>query len=101
MKFFKINKKGQVSLDQAPALIITLVVIGIIIGVGAFIMEEVKETQEALDAKTENLTSTATNSTQKTLEGIDTFAGFQTVIAIVLVAAFILGLVALIAFGRA
>jgi len=84
--------KGQVSLANAPALVITLVVIGIVLGLGATVLQQFQA----------NLTagSFGANATQFALEGINTFAGFQSVIAIVLVAALILGLVALIAFAR-
>lgn len=89
---FERSRKGQVSLNNAPSLVITLVVIGIVLALGATVLQNFKD----------NLTAGTfgANATQKTLEGIDTFAGFQTVIAIVLVAALILGLVALIAFAR-
>lgn len=89
--------KGQVSLANAPALIITLVVLGIILGLGATVIQSIQENIAGPGKQFEN--STAWNATQQANEGIITFAGFQPVIAIVLVAALILGLVALIAFA--
>jgi hypothetical protein len=90
------DNRAQVSLGNAPALVITLVVIGIVIGLGAIILQKFKTNiNKGVD---EN--STAVNATQSAIEGIKTFADFQSVIAIVLVAALILGLVGLIAFVR-
>jgi len=86
------EKKGQVSLGAAPTLVITLVVIGIVLALGATILDKFKDQQTA--------NSVAANATTNALKGIDTFSSFQTVVAIVLVSALILGLVALISFAR-
>ena len=86
------KNKGQVTLGNAPALVIVLVVIGIVLAIGAVVLEEF---QNQLVPG-----STGFNATGEALAGIDTFASFQSVIAIVLVAALILGLVALITFAR-
>ena len=88
----KLNKRAQVTLGNAPALVIVLVVIGIVLAIGAVVLEEFQS------QLTPN--STGANATGEALAGIDTFASFQSVIAIVLVAALILGLVALITFAR-
>ena len=91
------KSKGQVSLGSVPTLVITLVVIAIILGLGVVILQSF---QENMGITGEN--TTAYNATGEAISGIMTFADFQSVIAIVLVAAVILGLVGLIAFaGRA
>lgn len=86
--------KGQVALGSVPTMVITLVVIAIILGLGAVILESF---QSNMGAANEN--TTAWNATGQAVQGIMTFADFQSVIAIVLVAAVILGLVGLIAFA--
>ncbi len=88
----KLDKRAQVTLGNAPALVIVLVVIGIVLAIGAVVLEEFSNQL--------TVNSTAANATEEALKGIDTFASFQSVIAIVLVAALILGLVALITFAR-
>jgi len=91
------EKKGQVSLGAAPTLVITLVVIGIVLALGATIMDKF---QTAIGDGQTNVSTFAENATSNALKGIDTFSSFQSVIAIVLVSALILGLVALISFAR-
>ena len=41
--FTNMSKKGQVSLSNAPTLVITLVVIGIILGLGATVLQKFKD----------------------------------------------------------
>jgi len=86
--------KGQVALGAVPTMVITLVVIAIILGLGVVILQSF---QENMGISGEN--TTAYNATGQAVAGIMTFADFQSVIAIVLVAAVILGLVGLIAFA--
>jgi len=163
------NRKGQVTLADAPSVIIALIIIGIVLAMGAIIIETVGDQTTTSGSAVQNITGIRTvavvynltntpvlsgsitycnqtggtalgstnytlypgnatvvfhsnflsgnfsycyasyayqqqsysyNVTQSANEGIITFAGFQPVIAIVLVAMLILGLVALIAYAR-
>jgi|TARA_Y100000296_G_scaffold8197_1_gene9715 hypothetical protein len=88
MKTF--NKKGQMSLGQVPNAVQLLVIIGIFLAVGAMILEGVK------DQTTTG--SNAYNTTEDAEGGLGTLGDFQGLIALVVAAAVILGLVALIGF---
>ena len=79
------KKKGQLAiLQQAPAAVIILVVIAVVIGVGATVLDKVTETQTA--------DSIAYNATQDGLTGLDDFSDFQPTMAIIVVAVIIIGL---------
>jgi hypothetical protein len=95
MEVKSMRSKGQVALGAVPTLVITLVVIGIVLGLGAMILQQFQNNIADGSA----VVSNAENATQAGILGIATFADFQSVIAIVLVAAVILGLVGLIAFA--
>lgn len=82
------KKKGQVTLAQAPGAIQVLIVIGIFIAIAALIMTSVRTQADASDA-----TSTTWNVTNDSLAGFSTFGDFIPLIALVLAAAIILGLV--------
>ncbi len=77
--------KGQLS--GAMGTVITLVLLTIVLGIGATVLSEVQGTQTA--------NSIAYNSTTKGLEGLETFSNFLPVIAIVVVAAIVIGLFAI------
>jgi ABC-type Fe3+ transport system permease subunit len=76
------------NLNELAGLAVVLVVVTIAISMGALVLAEIQGT----DSVTEN--STAWNATQEGLSGLDTAAGFLPVIAIVVVAAVIIGIVA-------
>ena len=78
------NKKGF-ALQQVPAVIIILVVIGIVVGLGSTVLDRMNDTQTA--------DSYASNATLDSLEGLDDFSDFQPTIAIVIAAAVIIGIV--------
>ncbi len=86
----KMSKKGVVRLEDVPAAVLILVTIGIFLGVGALILSEI----DSNDKFTEG--SAAKNATTNALAGLDDFASFQPIIAIVIAAAVILGVVFLI-----
>ena len=87
-----INKKGQMSLGQVPGAVQLLVVIAIFLAVGALIVQSVQD-NDAIAAG-----STAFNVTSSGLAGLESLGDFQSLIAIVIAAAVVLGLVALIGF---
>jgi len=89
------KRMGQVTLGAVPTMVTTLVVIGIVLGLGAVILQQFVNNINT--GASEN--GSAVNATIAAIGGISTFADFQSVIAIVLVAAVILGLVGLIAFA--
>lgn len=51
------NKKGAVQLSEAPAIVILLVTVGIILGIGALVVQQVKDNQIS------TFSSTVTNTT--------------------------------------
>jgi hypothetical protein len=81
----KMNKRG-VSLQEAPMVVVILVVIAIVLGLGQTILQNIGSTQTA--------NSYAANATNDGQVGLDTFSNFQTTIAIVVVAGIILGVIA-------
>jgi H+/Cl- antiporter ClcA len=106
---FKKNKKG-IGLKDAPAVVIILLVIGVVLGVGQSVLSNFMKTQ--CDGQTNtrwnatvdqcvNFTgqvessklSYALNSTEKARQGVDTMSNFQSTIAIVIVAGIILGII--------
>src|SRR3990167_8002047 len=80
----EMSRKGQVALSQAPAAVVILVVIAVVIGVGQNILDKVDDTQTA--------NSFAINSTIEGEKGLDTFSDFQTTMATIVVAVIIIGL---------
>ena len=90
MQRMKENKKGVVSLNEVPGAVLLLVTIGIFLGIGALIID-------TLDDNTKFTTgSAALNATQNALAGLEDLSSFQSIIAIVVAAAVILGIVFLI-----
>ncbi len=90
----KINKKGVISLNDVPAAVLILVTIGIFLGIGALILSEI-QANDSVDPNDTNATA-AFNATQGALEGLESLSSFQPIIAIVIAAAVILGVVFLI-----
>ena len=87
------GKKAQRSftISDMGTIAIALVVAAVILGMGATILEKIKETQE--------VNGTAANATQFGLDGISTMSEFIPTIAIVAVAAIVIGII-LVFFGR-
>ena len=77
------NKRGMSLGDMYPA-VLTLVLIGIILGIGLYVLAEVEPNVDNSDA------STAINTT---IEGIGDFADWIAVIVVVIAAAIVLGIV--------
>ena len=104
------GRKGQTagSMKSAVAFATSLLVMFIIMSVSGNVIGEIQETNcdltynsstgrcvNASDATLGNFSeSTAFNVTVLSLDGIDTFAGFSSVLAIIVVAAVILALIA-------
>ena len=88
----KSNKKGQAAniLSQAPAAVIILVIIAVVIGVGATVLDEVSVTQQTSGGVNE--TGAAFNATADGLSGLTTFSSFQPTIAVIVVAVIVIGL---------
>ena len=89
----KLNKKAQqrFSINDLGTIAIALVVAAVIIGMGATILEKIQGTQV--------VNNTAFNTTGFGLTGMNTLAEFIPTIAIVAVAAIIIGII-LVFFGR-
>lgn len=79
----KLGKKGN--LKNAPAMIWTLVLIGLFIGVGLYVLQEFRD---QLTAGTE-----AYDGVNETIVGIGEFPDWLTIIVVVIAAAIIIGLV--------
>lgn len=73
MKQFK-GKKG-LGLADAPALIITFVVVGIVASLGLTVLEELQGTQTTHGA--------AYNATAEAIDGLDSFAGLLPAIGVI------------------
>ena len=89
----KLNKKAQraFSISDLGTIAIALVVASVILGLGATILEKIQGTQ--------TVNATAFNATGFGLDGMNTMAQFIPTIAIVAVAAIIIGII-LVFFGR-
>jgi NADH:ubiquinone oxidoreductase subunit 6 (subunit J) len=85
------NKKG-LGLGEAPAAVIMLVVIAIVLGIGASILTTVQTGQTA--------NSIAYNASGFGLTGVNTFSQWVPTIAIVLAASLVIGLVMAYLMGR-
>jgi len=83
------NKKGMSLGDIYPA-VLTLVLIGIILGIGLYVMSEVGS---------QITTNDASGAINDTITGIAGFADWIAVIVVVIAAAIVLGIV-LSSFGR-
>jgi TRAP-type uncharacterized transport system fused permease subunit len=82
----KLNRKGALTLGQAPAAVIAMVIIGIVLTIGALIIDKFKEQTVA--------GTVAANATTQTLSGIEAAAKMMPIVGIVVFGAIILGLVA-------
>lgn len=83
------NKRGMGLGDMYPA-VLTIVLIGIVLGIGLYVLAETEEQITNGDA------GTAINTT---IEGLGDFAGWIAVIVVVIAAAIVLGIV-LRSFGQ-
>ncbi len=85
------NKKAQAfTISDLGTIAIALVVAAVILGMGATILEKIKSTQSD---------ESAHNASQFGLDGLNTMAEFIPTIAIVAVAAIVIGII-LVFFGR-
>jgi hypothetical protein len=73
------------NLNDMPGVVITFVVIAVILGIGATILTSVQSGQTA--------GSIAYNASASGLEGLDTMAGWQPTLAIVVIAAVVIGVI--------
>ncbi|KKK77107.1 hypothetical protein LCGC14_2856920 [marine sediment metagenome] len=88
----RINKKAQrFTISDLGTIAIALVVAAVILGMGATILEKIQGTQ--------TINGTAYNATGFGLTGMNTMAEFIPTIAIVAVAAIVIGII-LVFFGR-
>ena len=86
------NRKGAVTLDQVAPIVLLLVTIAIFLSVGAMIVQEFN-TQASADY---GATSVAFNATTEGLQGLQNLSEWQTIIAVVVAAAVVIGLIYLI-----
>lgn len=80
----KMNKKGF-TLQQLAPIAISFVVIAIVLGIGATVVEDVQDTQ------TEN--ATAYNASGSGLEAIDTLSNWLPTIGVIVAAAVVIGII--------
>jgi hypothetical protein len=88
------NTKGVVRLNELPGVVLILVTIGIFLSVGALILAEIQD-QDTVNPNDTN-SSASYNATEDSLSGLTTLSSFLTIIAVVIAAAVILGVVFLI-----
>lgn len=77
------DKKGMSLGDMYPA-VLSIVLIGIILGIGLYVLAEVTEQITNNDAQT---------AINETIEGLGDFSGWIAVIVVVIAAAIVLGIV--------
>ncbi len=77
------EKKG---IAQLVNLALGIVIFTVIVSAGALLLEEFRD---EVDDPTENLSTAAENATEEGLQGLNSLAGFTTIIAIIGVIAFI------------
>ncbi len=88
----QLNKRAQAfTINDLGTIAIALVVAAVILGLGATILEKIQSTQ--------TVNKTAFNASGNGLNGINTMAEFIPTIAIVAVAAIVIGII-LVFFGR-
>jgi len=90
MKSLLLKDKRGMSLGDIYPIVLTLVLVGIILGIGLYVLAEVNE--QITDA-------TATEALNDTITGLATFSDWIAVIVVVVAAAIVLGIV-LSSFGR-
>ena len=91
MKEMMEDKKGQFTIGDLSGIAVTLVVLAIILGIGATILVSIQNTQDS--------GGYAYNATGFGLTGINTLASYQNIVALVAVAAVVVGIVVTF-FGR-
>lgn len=72
-------------LEDLSGIAIIFVVVAIVLGIGATVLDNVQDTQTA--------DSYAYNATTEGLEALDEFAGWQTTLAVIVVAAVVIGVI--------
>ena len=80
----RMNRKGSLGLGDIYPAVLTFVLIGIVLGIGLYVMSEVSA--EISDP-------TAANAVNATIDALASFADWFSIIVIVLAAAIIIGLV--------
>ncbi len=96
-----IGKRGALGLGEAPTAISILIVLAVTIAIGAFIVQEIQDSEivqddNVVNATTGNIISVGTSGqiTNSSLNALLDFGNFQGIIAIAIVAAIVLGLIA-------
>lgn len=92
------DKKGQMALADVPNAVRILIVIAIFLAIAALIVVDVQDEVLSQQSNSADKNTTAVNITKDALTGLGTLGSFQSLIALVIAAAVILGLVALIGF---
>ena len=87
----KMNKKGAFTIQDLSGLGVTLVVTAVVLGIGATILANIQATQTA--------GSVAANATGYGLAGLNTLSSYLPTVALVAVAAVVIGII-LVFFGR-
>lgn len=81
-----------ITLGEAPSAVIALVIIGIVLTIGALVIDEFRDQTTA--------GTVAYNATTDTLEGIQSASNMMPIVGIVIFGAIILGLVAYFGMRR-
>lgn len=101
------KKKGQMSLGNVPATVITLVVLALVIAVSSIVLTDFRGTQESTTCVVSNVSnqdgcSQAFNATTDGLTSIDNISGQMGTVGTIVIAAVLLGLIvtAFVYFNR-
>ncbi len=85
------KKKGQMGVGNIYPFVLALVLVGVVLGIGIYVLSQVKS-----QLSTDAVASNAVNSTMNALAGIPTWL---TIIVVVAMAAIVLALI-MTAFGQ-
>lgn len=88
MEFLKTNKKGQINMQAIQGLVITLVILGIVIGLGLLVLTEVKDAVNDTDPDGDSV-----DAIDEAIDAINEIPGWLTIIVIIVIVVIILGLV--------
>lgn len=92
-------KRGQINLQAIQGLVITLVILGIVIGLGLLVLTEVQseinetEAPDGADCAWSNTTCDSYDGISGSIDAINEIPGWLSIIVIIVIVVIILGLV--------
>lgn len=97
----KQNKKAAFTLGDLPNIAIAVLIFAVVLGIGSTVIESVQDNNlpDAFNKSNPGSYDITYNVTHGGLDGLGTMADYQTTIAIVAIAAVVIGII-LVFFGR-